>query len=149
MTERPEALWLGGPACLIWTWVVFCYQTLSIMTTIFQHENGDKCTCHQDILGFQLMINFVISSSDLQPYILDTCVKRWSELIAHYPTHQLMVEENKWKNRWNRNRNSYSFRNNSPTQSIYGYRHTVQYMHVFMNFNYSTWVLKVLNSLAQ
>ena len=43
-----------------------------------------KCTWHQDTLGCRSMINFIVVSSDLRPYILDTWVKRGAELSSDH-----------------------------------------------------------------
>lgn len=39
---------------------------------------------HQDTLGTRSMINCLIVSSDLQPYVLDAWVKRGTELSTDY-----------------------------------------------------------------
>uniref|UniRef100_A0A3B5Q1D6 Endonuclease/exonuclease/phosphatase domain-containing protein n=1 Tax=Xiphophorus maculatus TaxID=8083 RepID=A0A3B5Q1D6_XIPMA len=64
----------------------FCARhRLSITNTMFKHKGVHMCTWHQDTLGRSSMIDFVIVSSDLWPYILDTWVKRGAELSTdHY-----------------------------------------------------------------
>ena len=54
------------------------------------------CTWHQDAPGWRSMIDFVIVSSDLQPYVLDTRVKRGAELSTD---HHLVVSWIRWKGR--------------------------------------------------
>ncbi|KAI3351407.1 hypothetical protein L3Q82_020218 [Scortum barcoo] len=44
-----------------------------------------QCTWHQDTLGRRSMIDFVVVSSDLRPYVLDTRVKRGAELVNRSP----------------------------------------------------------------
>ncbi|KAI3365660.1 hypothetical protein L3Q82_010734 [Scortum barcoo] len=44
-----------------------------------------RCTWHQDTLGRRSMIDFVVVSSDLRPYVLDTRVKRGAELVNRSP----------------------------------------------------------------
>ncbi|KAI3373907.1 hypothetical protein L3Q82_022474, partial [Scortum barcoo] len=54
----------------------FCAShSLSITNTMFKHKGVHQCTWHQDTLGRRSMIDFVVVSSDLRPYILDTQVK--------------------------------------------------------------------------
>ena len=48
----------------------------SITNTMFEHKSVHKWTWHQDILGRRSMIDFIVVSLDLQPYVLDTQVKR-------------------------------------------------------------------------
>ncbi|KAI3360357.1 hypothetical protein L3Q82_014669 [Scortum barcoo] len=45
---------------------------LSITNTMFEHKGVHQCTWHQDTLGRRSMIDFVVVSSDLRPYVLDT-----------------------------------------------------------------------------
>lgn len=47
-------------------------HSLPLMNTMFEHKGVHKCTWHQDTLGCRAMIDFVVISSVLQPYILDT-----------------------------------------------------------------------------
>ncbi|KAI3373571.1 hypothetical protein L3Q82_021956, partial [Scortum barcoo] len=47
--------------------------------------NPKRCTWHQDTLGRRSMIDFVVVSSDLRPYVLDTRVKRGAELVNRSP----------------------------------------------------------------
>ncbi|KAI3377397.1 hypothetical protein L3Q82_008587, partial [Scortum barcoo] len=51
---------------------------LSIITNTMysEHKGVHQCTWHQDTLGRRSMIDFVVVSSDLRPYVLDTRVKR-------------------------------------------------------------------------
>ncbi|TWW69397.1 hypothetical protein D4764_18G0002030 [Takifugu flavidus] len=42
------------------------------------------CTWHQDALGRRSMIDFVVVSSDLQPHVLGTRVKRGAELSTDH-----------------------------------------------------------------
>ncbi|XP_070689082.1 paralemmin 1a [Pempheris klunzingeri] len=67
----------------------FCARHgLAIMNTMFEHRVVHKCTWYQTTLGQRSMINFVVVSSDLRPYVLDTRVKRGAELSAD---HHLVV----------------------------------------------------------
>ncbi|KAI3370271.1 hypothetical protein L3Q82_025053 [Scortum barcoo] len=52
----------------------FCAShSLSITNTMFEHKGVHQCTWHQDTLGRRRsMIDFVVVSSDLRPYVLDT-----------------------------------------------------------------------------
>ncbi|KAI3374010.1 hypothetical protein L3Q82_022568 [Scortum barcoo] len=54
----------------------------------FEHKGVHQCTWHQDTLGRRSMIDFVVVSSDLRPYVLDTRVKRGAELSTD---HHLVV----------------------------------------------------------
>jgi len=63
---------------------------LSIMNTMFEH----KCTWYQNTLGRRSMIDFVIVSSDLRPYVLDTRVNRGAELSTDH--HHLVVSWMRW-----------------------------------------------------
>ncbi|KAI3369503.1 hypothetical protein L3Q82_007718 [Scortum barcoo] len=50
----------------------FCAShSLSITNTMFEHKGVHQCTWHQDTLGRRSMIDFVVVSSDLRPYVLD------------------------------------------------------------------------------
>ncbi|KAI3353866.1 hypothetical protein L3Q82_005074 [Scortum barcoo] len=73
----------------------FCASShsLSIMNTMFEHKGVHKCTWHQDALGRRPMIDFIIVSPDLQPYVLDTRVKRGAELSTD---HHLVVGWIRW-----------------------------------------------------
>ncbi|KAI3362559.1 hypothetical protein L3Q82_012265 [Scortum barcoo] len=55
-----------------------------------------QCTWHQDTLGRRSMIDFVVVSSDLRPYVLDTRVKRGAELSTD---HHLVVSWIRWQRR--------------------------------------------------
>ena len=57
-------------------------------------RNSLSITLHQDILGGQSMIDFVVASSDLQLYVLDTRVKRGAELSTD---HHLVVSWLRWQ----------------------------------------------------
>ncbi|KAI3377852.1 hypothetical protein L3Q82_008990 [Scortum barcoo] len=75
----------------------FCAShSLSIMNTTFEHKGVHQCTWHQDALGWRLMIDFVVVSSDLRPYVLDTRVKRGAELSTD---HHLVVSWIRWQRR--------------------------------------------------
>ena len=51
----------------------FCAShSLSITNTMFKHKGVHQCTWHPDTLGRRSMIDFVVVSSDLRPYVLDT-----------------------------------------------------------------------------
>ncbi|KAI3375230.1 hypothetical protein L3Q82_021733, partial [Scortum barcoo] len=50
-----------------------------------RHKGVHQCTWHQDTLGWRSMIDFVVISSDLRPYVLDTRVKRGAELVNRSP----------------------------------------------------------------
>ena len=54
------------------------------------------CMWHQDALGRRSTINFVVVSSDLRPYVLDTRVKRGAELSTD---HHLVVSWIRWQRR--------------------------------------------------
>ncbi|KAI3364616.1 hypothetical protein L3Q82_011395 [Scortum barcoo] len=63
----------------------FCAShSLSITNTMFKHKGVHQCTWHQDTLGRRSMIDFVVVSSDLRPYVLDTRVKRGAELSTDH-----------------------------------------------------------------
>ncbi|CAM4608815.1 unnamed protein product [Leuciscus chuanchicus] len=59
-------------------------DSLSITNTMFKHKGVRQCTWHQDTLGRRSMINFVVVSSNLRPYVLDTQVKRGAELSTDH-----------------------------------------------------------------
>ncbi|KAI3355863.1 hypothetical protein L3Q82_004416 [Scortum barcoo] len=63
---------------------------------MFKHKGVHQCTWHQDTLGRRSMIDFVVVSSDLRPYVLDTRVKRGAELSTD---HHLVVS---WIHGWQR-----------------------------------------------
>lgn len=69
---------------------------LSITNTMFEHRVAHKCTWYQSTLGQRSMIDFVVVSSDLRPYVLDTRVKRGAELSTD---HHLVVSWIKWPGR--------------------------------------------------
>uniref|UniRef100_A0A671XIA7 Endonuclease/exonuclease/phosphatase domain-containing protein n=1 Tax=Sparus aurata TaxID=8175 RepID=A0A671XIA7_SPAAU len=75
----------------------FCAShSLSITNTMFKHKGVHMCTWHQDTLGRRSMIDFVVVSSDLRPYVLDTRVKRGAELSTD---HHLVVSWIRWQGR--------------------------------------------------
>ena len=50
----------------------FCAShSLSITNTMFKHEGVHQCMWHQDTLDWRSMIDFVVVSSDLRPYVQD------------------------------------------------------------------------------
>ena len=61
---------------------------------MFKDKDAHKCTWYQSTLGRRSMIDFVIVSSDLRPYVLDTRVKRGTKLSTD---HQLVVSWVRWK----------------------------------------------------
>ncbi|KAI3359350.1 hypothetical protein L3Q82_002627 [Scortum barcoo] len=63
---------------------------------MFEHKGVHQCTWHQDTLGRRSMIDFVVVSSDLRPYVLDTRVKRGAELSTD---HHLVVSWLRWQRR--------------------------------------------------
>ncbi|KAI3370935.1 hypothetical protein L3Q82_023490 [Scortum barcoo] len=66
------------------------------MNTMFEHKGVHQCTWHQDTLSRRSMIDFVVVSSDLRPYVLDTRVKRGAELSTD---HHLVVSWIRWQRR--------------------------------------------------
>ncbi len=75
----------------------FCAShSLSITDTIFEHKGDTQCTWHQDTLGRRSMIDFVVISSDLRPYVLDSRVKRGAELSTD---HHLIRSGISWQRR--------------------------------------------------
>ncbi|MDF4345943.1 hypothetical protein P3386_24195, partial [Vibrio parahaemolyticus] len=72
----------------------FCAgHSLAITNTMFKHKDVHQCTWHQDSLGRRSMIDFVLVSFDLRPYVLDTRVKRGAELSTD---HHLVVSWIRW-----------------------------------------------------
>ncbi|KAL0194436.1 hypothetical protein M9458_012732, partial [Cirrhinus mrigala] len=69
---------------------------LSITNTMFEHKGIHQYTWYQDTLGRRSMIDFVVVSSDLRPYVLDTRVKRGAELSTD---HHLVVSWIRWRGR--------------------------------------------------
>ncbi|KAL0200215.1 hypothetical protein M9458_003402, partial [Cirrhinus mrigala] len=69
---------------------------LSITNTMFEHKGIHQYMWYQDTLGRRSMIDFVVVSSDLRPYVLDTRVKRGAELSTD---HQLVVSWIRWRGR--------------------------------------------------
>ena len=75
----------------------FCAShSLSITNTMFKHKGVHQCMWHQDTLGRRSMIDFVVVSSGLRPYVLDTRVKRGAELSTD---HHLVVSWIHWQGR--------------------------------------------------
>ncbi|XP_078030984.1 uncharacterized protein LOC144466919 [Epinephelus lanceolatus] len=75
----------------------FCAgRSLAITNTMFEHKDVHRCTWHQDSLGRGSMIDFVVVSFDLRPYVLDTRVKRGAELSTD---HHLVVSWIRWQGR--------------------------------------------------
>uniref|UniRef100_A0A672ZD16 Reverse transcriptase domain-containing protein n=1 Tax=Sphaeramia orbicularis TaxID=375764 RepID=A0A672ZD16_9TELE len=75
----------------------FCAShSLSISNTMFEHRDVHKCSWHQDTLGRRSMIDFIVISSDLRPRVLDTRVKRGTELSTD---HHLVVSWIRWRGR--------------------------------------------------
>ncbi|KAI3361902.1 hypothetical protein L3Q82_002221 [Scortum barcoo] len=72
--------------------------TNTMLNTMFEHKGKGvhQCTWHQDTLGRRSMIDFVVVSSDLRPYVLDTRVKRGAELSTD---HHLVVSWLRWQRR--------------------------------------------------
>uniref|UniRef100_A0A8C6Q6A0 Reverse transcriptase domain-containing protein n=1 Tax=Nothobranchius furzeri TaxID=105023 RepID=A0A8C6Q6A0_NOTFU len=72
----------------------FCAsRSLAITNTMFKHKV--HCyTWYQGSLGRRSMIDFVVVSSDLRPYVLDTRVKRGAELSTD---HHLVVSWIRWQ----------------------------------------------------
>jgi len=56
------------------------------LQTTFEHKVVHKCTWHQSTLGQRMVIDFVVLSSDVHPYVLDTRVKRREELPTNHQT---------------------------------------------------------------
>ena len=72
----------------------FCAsQSFSITNNMFNHKSVHKCTWHEDTLGWWSMMEFIVISSDLWPYVLDTWVIRGAELL---PDHHLALSWIKW-----------------------------------------------------
>ncbi|KAI3356013.1 hypothetical protein L3Q82_017286, partial [Scortum barcoo] len=64
---------------------------------MFEHKRvHQSCTWQQDTLGWRSMIDFVVVSSDLWLYVLDTRVKRGAELSTD---HHLVVSWIRWQRR--------------------------------------------------
>ncbi|XDV25050.1 hypothetical protein PO909_029047 [Leuciscus waleckii] len=63
---------------------------------MFKHKGVHQCTWDRDTLGRRLMIDFVVVSSNLRPYVLDTRVKRGTELSTD---HHLVVSLIRWRGR--------------------------------------------------
>ena len=55
---------------------------LSITNNMLEHKVAHKCIWYQTTLGQRLMIDFVVKSLDLRPYVLDTRMKRGAELSS-------------------------------------------------------------------
>ncbi|XP_054590120.1 uncharacterized protein [Nothobranchius furzeri] len=73
----------------------FCAsRSLAITNTMFEHKDAHRYTWYQGSLGRKSMIDFVVLSSDLRPYVLDTRVKRGAELSTD---HHLVVSWIRWQ----------------------------------------------------
>uniref|UniRef100_A0A8C6NR47 Endonuclease/exonuclease/phosphatase domain-containing protein n=1 Tax=Nothobranchius furzeri TaxID=105023 RepID=A0A8C6NR47_NOTFU len=73
----------------------FCAsRSLAITNTMFEHKDAHRYTWYQGSLGRRSMIDFVVVSSDLRPYVLDTRVKRGAELSTD---HHLVVSWIRWQ----------------------------------------------------
>lgn len=72
--------------------ILIKYELISTMKTVLNHETLHRCMCHQDTQ----VNNCVTVSSDLQPYVLDTQVKRRAELS---PDHHLVISWIRWQRR--------------------------------------------------
>ncbi|KAK3558298.1 hypothetical protein QTP86_014684 [Hemibagrus guttatus] len=67
----------------------FCAShSLSITNNMFKHKGAHQYMWYQDTLGWRSMIDLVVVSSDLQPHVLDTRMKRGAELSTD---HHLVV----------------------------------------------------------
>ncbi len=69
---------------------------LSITNSMFEHKVVHKCPWYQATFNQRSMINFVVVSSDLWPYVLDTWMKRGAELSND---HHLVVSWIRWRGR--------------------------------------------------
>uniref|UniRef100_A0A8C6M635 Reverse transcriptase domain-containing protein n=1 Tax=Nothobranchius furzeri TaxID=105023 RepID=A0A8C6M635_NOTFU len=69
-------------------------RSLAITNTMFEHKDAHQYTWYQGSLDRRLIIDFVIVSSDLWPYVLDTRVKRGTELSTD---HHLVVSWIRWQ----------------------------------------------------
>nr|XP_054589525.1 RNA-directed DNA polymerase from mobile element jockey isoform X1 [Nothobranchius furzeri] len=82
----------GGAGVLL---LDFCAsRSLAITNTMFEHKDAHRYTWYQGSLGHRSMIDFVVVSSDLRPYVLDTRVKRGAELSTD---HHLVVSWIRWQ----------------------------------------------------
>ncbi len=63
---------------------------------MFKHSVIHECTWYQNTLGQRSRFDFVVVSSDLWPYVLDTWVKRGAELSTD---HHLVVSWIRWRGR--------------------------------------------------
>ncbi|XP_070409512.1 uncharacterized protein [Nothobranchius furzeri] len=73
----------------------FCAsRSLAITNTMFEHKDAHRYTWYQGSLGRRSIIDFVVVSSDLRPYVLDTRVKRGTELSTD---HHLVVSWIRWQ----------------------------------------------------
>ena len=68
----------------------------AITNTMFKHKGVHKCTWYQSTLDQRSMIDFVVVSSELRSYILDTQVKREVELSTDQ---HLVVSWIRWRGR--------------------------------------------------
>nr|XP_054603205.1 craniofacial development protein 2-like [Nothobranchius furzeri] len=73
----------------------FCAsRSLAITNTMFKHKDAHRYTWYQGSQGRRSMIDFVVVSSDLWSYVLDTRVKRGAELSTD---HHLVVSWIRWQ----------------------------------------------------
>uniref|UniRef100_A0A674MKS4 Endonuclease/exonuclease/phosphatase domain-containing protein n=1 Tax=Takifugu rubripes TaxID=31033 RepID=A0A674MKS4_TAKRU len=64
----------------------FCAsRSLAKTNTMFEHKVVHRCSWHHDNLGRRSMIDFIVVSADLWPYVLDPWVKRGAELSTDQP----------------------------------------------------------------
>ncbi|XP_058272779.1 deleted in malignant brain tumors 1 protein-like [Hemibagrus wyckioides] len=61
----------------------FC-ASYGLPITNIKHKGAHQYTWYQDTIGRRSMINLVVVSSDLRPYVLDTRVKRGAELSTDH-----------------------------------------------------------------
>ncbi|KAI3356217.1 hypothetical protein L3Q82_017465, partial [Scortum barcoo] len=67
----------------------FCAShSLSITNTMFEHKGVHQCTWHQDTLSRRSMIDFVVVSSDLRPYVFGPLSGRSSTPTSGRASHR-------------------------------------------------------------
>ena len=91
-TVRPGGVWLGRMVprseperCSVAG--LLCSSRI-VRNTMFRHKGVHMCTWHQDSLRLNSIIDFVVVSSNLQPHVLDTRVKRGAEVSTEHRLHQ-------------------------------------------------------------